>query len=283
MHVLFCPTCYLPQACRSPVAPLSPSCRLPVAFLSQKNTLPLSCRSPVALLSLSCRFLLSLPCRFPVAASPVALLSSSCRFPVAYPVAMSCFLSLPCRLPVATLSPPCRPPVALLSHLPCRLPVACLSLTVASLPLSCRWPVVFLSPPCRLPAATLSPSCRSLPHFTVACLAWPESIGDFNGTTHPTHTTTLRPNLWPWLAAKEKAGSLADVLLPQVDGIPYTTVRRFGGTKSYIDRAYATRLYQTSYEVSSARVIDFSSVHGTSDHDPILNCVHHPLDLFTLS
>ena len=89
---------------------------------------------------------------------------------------MSCFLSLPCRLPVATLSPPCRPPVALLSHLPCRLPVACLSLPVASLPLSCRWPVVFLSPPCRPPVATLSPSCRSLPHFTVACLAWPESI-----------------------------------------------------------------------------------------------------------
>ena len=147
-----------------------------MSHLSQKNTLPLSCRSPVALLLLSCRFLLSLPCRFPVAAKPVALLSSSCRFPVACPVAMSCFLSLPCRLPVATLSPPCRPPVALLSHLPCRLPVACLSLPVASLPLSCRWPVVFLSPPCRLPVATLSPSCRSLPHFTVACLAWPESI-----------------------------------------------------------------------------------------------------------
>ena len=159
-----------------PVALLSPSCRLPVAFLSPSCRKKTPCRSPVALLSLSCRFLLSLPCRFPVAASPVALLSSSCRFPVAYPVAMSCFLSLPCRLPVATLSPPCRPPVALLSQLSCRLPVACLSLPVAFLPLSCRFPVVFLSPPCRLPVATLSPSCRSLPHFTVACLAWPESI-----------------------------------------------------------------------------------------------------------
>ena len=95
-------------------------------------------------------------------------------------------------------------------------------------------------------------------------------MGDFNGTTHPTHTTTLGPNLWPWLAAKEKAGSLVDVLLPQVDGTPYTRVRRLGGTRSNIDRAYATRLYQNSYEVSSARVIDFTSVHGTSDHDPIL-------------
>ena len=97
-------------------------------------------------------------------------------------------------------------------------------------------------------------------------------MGDFNGTTHPTHTMTLRPNLWPWLAAKEKAGSLVDVLLPQVDGVPYTRVCRFGGTKSYIDRAYAVRLYQNSYKVSSARVIDFSSVHGTSDHDPIIVC-----------
>ena len=159
-----------------PVALLSHPCRLPVAFLSpsgrKENTLPLSCRSPVAF---SCRFLLSLPCRFPVAASPVALLSSSFRFPVAYPVAMSCFLSPPCRNPVTTLSQPCRPPVALLSQLRCRLPVACLSLPVAFLPLSCRFPVVFLSPPCRLPVATLSPSCRSLPHFAVACLAWPES------------------------------------------------------------------------------------------------------------
>ena len=172
-YVCLCVSHFSPK--RGSRRPGFASCRLPVAFLSQKNTLPLSCRSPVALLSLSCRFLLSLPCRFPVAASLVALLSSSCRFPVAYPVAMSCFLSLPCRHPVAALSPPCRPPVALLSHLPCRLPVACLSLPVASLPLSCRWPVVFLSPPCRLPVATLSPSCRSLPHFTVACLAWPES------------------------------------------------------------------------------------------------------------
>ena len=98
---------------------------------------------------------------------------------------MSCLLSLPCRLPVATLSLPCRPPVTLLSHLPCGLPVACLSLPVASLLLSCRWPVVFLSPPCRLRVATLSPSCRSLPHFTVACLAWPES----NARLHSPRTT----------------------------------------------------------------------------------------------
>ena len=170
-HVLFCLPCHLLQACRLPVAFLSPSCRTKTP-----------CCSPVALLSLSCRFLLLLPCRFPVAASPVALLSSSFCFPVAYPVAMSCFLLLLCRLPVATLSPPCCPPVALLLQLSCRLLVACLSLPVAFLPLSCRFPDVFLSPPCRLPVATLSPSCRALPHFTVACLAWPKS-NPFPGNT----------------------------------------------------------------------------------------------------
>ena len=50
-------------------------------------------------------------------------------------------------------------------------------------------------------------------------------IGDFNGTTHFSHTTTLRPNLWPWLIAKGKAKSLVDLLLPQVQGVPYTRVR----------------------------------------------------------
>ena len=29
-------------------------------------------------------------------------------------------------------------------------------------------------------------------------------IGDYNGSTHASHTTTLRANVWPWLAAKEK-------------------------------------------------------------------------------
>ena len=46
-------------------------------------------------------------------------------------------------------------------------------------------------------------------------------------------------------------------------------MRRFAGTKSNIDRAYGTRLYHNTFEVLSARVIDFSSVHGASDHDPI--------------
>ena len=94
-------------------------------------------------------------------------------------------------------------------------------------------------------------------------------MGDYNGTTHASNTTTLRANIWRWLAAKEKAGSLVDLLLPHTDSSPYTRVRRFAGTKRYIDRAYGTPLYHNSFEVSPARVIDFSSVHGTSDHDPV--------------
>ena len=97
-------------------------------------------------------------------------------------------------------------------------------------------------------------------------------MGDFNGTTHSSHTTTLNHNLWLWLIAKEKAKSLVDLLLPQVQGIPYTRVRRFGGTNSYVDRAYGTRLYHNSFLTSSARVIDFTKVHGSSDHDPIIIC-----------
>ena len=97
-------------------------------------------------------------------------------------------------------------------------------------------------------------------------------MGEVHGTTHSSHTTTLRPNLWPWLIAKEKAKSLVDLLLPQVQGVPHTRGRRFSGTKSYIDCAYGTRLYHNSFLTSSARVIDFTKVHGSSDHNPIIIC-----------
>ena len=65
---------------------------------------------------------------------------------------------------------------------------------------------------------------------------------------------------------------MVDLLLPQVQGVPYTRVRRFGGTKSYIDRAYATRLYCNSFLTSSPRVIDLTKVHGSSDHNQIIIC-----------
>ena len=95
-------------------------------------------------------------------------------------------------------------------------------------------------------------------------------LGDYNCTTHHSHATTLTSNLWPWLIAKERSGALSDLLLPFTTSTPYTRVRRYAGTKSYIDRAYGTRLYQACYSPSSAEVVDFSKVHGSSDHDPII-------------
>ena len=58
-------------------------------------------------------------------------------------------------------------------------------------------------------------------------------MGDYNGTRHASNTTTLRANVWPWLAAKEKTGFLVDLLLPHTDSIPYTRVRRFACTKRW--------------------------------------------------
>ena len=95
-------------------------------------------------------------------------------------------------------------------------------------------------------------------------------LGDYNSTTHHSHATTLTTNLWPWLIAKERSGALSDLLIRSNTATPYTRVRCFAGTKSYIDRAYGTRLYQASYNPSSSEVLDFSEVHGASAHDPII-------------
>ena len=95
-------------------------------------------------------------------------------------------------------------------------------------------------------------------------------LGDFNAVTHTTHTTAIRPNMWPWLVAKEKSGRLADLVLPHHSEVPYTHVRRYAGTKSYLDKAYGTRLFTSMFSPSGARVLDFSAVRGIQDHDPVL-------------
>ena len=95
-------------------------------------------------------------------------------------------------------------------------------------------------------------------------------LGDYNSTTHHSHATNLTTNLWPWLIAKERSGALSNLLIPFTTTTPYTRVRRFPGTKSYIDRAYCTCLYQAGYRPSSAEVQDVLGVHGASDHDPII-------------
>ena len=95
-------------------------------------------------------------------------------------------------------------------------------------------------------------------------------LSDYNAVTHTSHTTALRAPPWPWLMAKERDGSLFDLLVPHQTTTPYTRVRRYAGTRSYLDGAYGTRLFSALFRTSGARVLDFSSVVGAHDHDPIL-------------
>ena len=55
-------------------------------------------------------------------------------------------------------------------------------------------------------------------------------LGDYNAVTHPSHTTALRAPMWPWLVARERAGTPVDLITPHHDSVPYTRVRRYGGT-----------------------------------------------------
>ena len=94
-------------------------------------------------------------------------------------------------------------------------------------------------------------------------------LRDYNAVTHPNHTTALKAPIWPWVVARERAGTLTDLLIPHQSSIPYTRVRRYGGTKSYIDRAYGSRLFLSLFQATDARVLDFSGVLRIQDHDPI--------------
>ena len=96
------------------------------------------------------------------------------------------------------------------------------------------------------------------------------TLGDYNAVMHPNHTTALKAPIWPWLVARERAGTLTDLLIPHQSSIPYTRVRRYGGSKSYIDRAYGSRLFLSLFQATDARVLDFSGALGIQDHDPIL-------------
>ena len=95
-------------------------------------------------------------------------------------------------------------------------------------------------------------------------------LGDYNAVTHVSHTTALRANIWPWLVAKERSTALTDLILPHFFEVPYTRLRRYHGTKSYIDRAYGSRSFTSFFQSTAAYVPDFSSVTGIQDHDPIV-------------
>ena len=70
--------------------------------------------------------------------------------------------------------------------------------------------------------------------------------------------------------AKERSAALFDLLWPHCDTIPFTRVRRYGGTKSYIDRAYGSCLFCAAFHTTAACVIDFVNVHGIQHHNPIV-------------
>ena len=65
-------------------------------------------------------------------------------------------------------------------------------------------------------------------------------LGDFNAVTEAPHRTGLKPTIWPWLVAKERFSALSDLLLPHSPHTPYTRMRRYGGSKSYIDWVYGS-------------------------------------------
>ena len=95
-------------------------------------------------------------------------------------------------------------------------------------------------------------------------------LGDYNGVTQSGNATALRPILWPWLIARERSRALSDLLVPHCQSTPYTRVRRYGGTKSYIDRGYGTRPFCAVFQSTAASELNLSSVNGAQDQDPIV-------------
>ena len=95
-------------------------------------------------------------------------------------------------------------------------------------------------------------------------------FGDYNAVTQMSHTTALRANIWPWLVAKERSTAMIDLILPHFSEVPYTRLRRYHGTKSYIDRAYGSTYFASFFKSTTASVQDFSRVTGIQDQNPIL-------------
>ena len=77
-------------------------------------------------------------------------------------------------------------------------------------------------------------------------------LRDYNTLSHVSLTTALRANIWPWLVAKERSTALTDVVLPHFSEVPYTRLRRYPGTKSYIDRAYGSRSFASILKLTAA-------------------------------
>ena len=95
-------------------------------------------------------------------------------------------------------------------------------------------------------------------------------MGDFNATTQPTDASTLTSNHWHQLRAWELSGQLIDTVRQLNPLPPYTRTRRYGGTKSYLDRIYLTQVAAKFLTAKSFLVPDMTGAPGFADHDPLI-------------
>ena len=108
---------------------------------------------------------------------------------------------------------------------------------------------------------------RHLEPLTRECAA---VLGDFKAVTSASHTTAIRPNTWPWLIPKERSGAPVDLMISQFTEVPSTRVRRYHGTKSYIDGAYGSGTFASLFQSTAAAIPDFLRVAEIQDHNLIL-------------
>ena len=95
-------------------------------------------------------------------------------------------------------------------------------------------------------------------------------MGDFNATTQPSDASTLTTNHWNQLRAWELSGQLIDAIRSLSPLPPFTRTRRYGGTKSYLDRIYFSQVAAHFLTPTSFQIPDMTNAPGFVDHDPVL-------------
>ena len=98
--------------------------------------------------------------------------------------------------------------------------------------------------------------------------------GDFNGITRIEESTGIsRENLiWQWLSEKEDQGKLVDcVRLGFKAPPPFTRVRRYSATQSYLDKWHASWALMVLTHISRAWLapLKWQSGENVSDHDRV--------------
>lgn len=96
--------------------------------------------------------------------------------------------------------------------------------------------------------------------------------GDFNGITRKEETTCMSRDqlMWEWFREKEDQGKLVDCVKVGYKGPPpFTRVRGYKGTKSYLDKWYASDVMMALMQITQAWVAPVKNDAGEdfSDHD----------------